>query len=135
MSELIVEAKKTELDRIFSFIRQELPPQCSPSLRLQVEMAAEEIFANISDYAYAGKTGKMILNLELQKTPLRLILKFQDEGIPYNPLEKEEPDLTLDAEHRPVGGLGIYLVRSYADSLEYEYKDGKNILIFMKKIE
>ena len=61
-------------------------------------------------------------------------LKFEDEGVPYNPLEKDDPDVTLSVEDREIGGLGIFMVKKSMDDMYYEYKDGKNILTLMKKL-
>ena len=62
------------------------------------------------------------------------VITFTDGGVPYNPLERPDPDVTLSAGERPIGGLGIYIVKNSMDSLSYEYKDGKNILKMQKRL-
>ena len=92
----------------------------------KIDMCSEEIFANIAFYAYPEKNGDMEVSISKNSDKIKLV--FKDEGIPYNPLEKQDPDITLPPEERPVGGLGIYMVKQMADSVSYEYMNGQNIL-------
>ena len=92
----------------------------------RLEMCAEELYANISFYSYPKEPG--FIEVTMMKTDNEIILKFEDEGVPYNPLEKDKPDITLPPEERPLGGLGIFIVREIADDVQYEYKNKKNIL-------
>jgi len=101
--------------------------------QMQIELAVDEIFTNICMYAYAPKTGNAVISVDTD-TPGIVTLKFSDTGIPYNPLEKEDPDTTLSASERKIGGLGIYLVKKSMDGMSYEYKDGHNILTLVKRI-
>lgn len=92
----------------------------------KVDMCAEEIFANITFYAYPDSDGK--LEVLLEKEDNTLVMKFIDSGLEYNPLEKEDPDITLPPEERPLGGLGIFMVKQMADDIEYKRLDGQNVL-------
>ena len=92
----------------------------------KIDMSAEEIFANITFYAYPDKKGKIKTSIE--KNDNEIIIIFEDSGIPYNPLEKPDPDIDLPPEERPLGGLGIFMVKKMAQKIAYENKDGKNIL-------
>jgi len=92
----------------------------------KLDMCAEEIFANVAFYAYPEKQG--IIDVTLNKTDNNIILEFKDEGVEYNPLEKPDPDITLPPEERPIGGLGIYMVKNLADNISYKRENENNIL-------
>lgn len=98
----------------------------------QVELVVEEIFVNIAHYAYAPQTGDVRISAEIKGDMLKIT--FTDEGKPYNPLEKPDPDTTLDATEREIGGLGIFMTKKLTDNVEYEYANGENILILEKKL-
>lgn len=98
----------------------------SDELTNKIDMCGEEIYANIAFYAYEQSEGE--INVTIQKEKNEIILRFEDSGIPYNPLEKPDPDITLPPEQRPLGGLGIFMVKEMADNISYEYKDQNNIL-------
>ena len=100
----------------------------------QFNVAIDEIFSNIVKYGYAEKPGPVTLKLIEKDDPHRLYVRFEDEGMPYNPLTKEDPDVTLSAEERGIGGLGIYMVKKTMDDMRYKYENGKNILTIMKKL-
>ena len=136
MSEIIVPAKHEELDRVIDFVNEHLDEvECSSYDRATLDIAVEEIFINIANYAYEnGKTGEALVRTVLVKSPPEVLIQFIDSGIPYNPLEREDPDVELDAEERDIGGLGIFLVKESMDSVSYEYKDGRNILTMIKKL-
>ncbi len=121
-------ADRSELPSVYEFVKKELEShKCSPKTIDQISLAIEEIFVNIADYAYAGKEGLFSLTIEFDGTNIFRFL-FEDEGVPFNPLEKETPDLSLSAHDRKVGGLGIYITKMIMDDMKYEYKDQKNRL-------
>jgi len=98
-------------------------------------VAVEEIFTNIASYAYPDGDGKVQLCMEFsQEEPSTMTLRFLDSGIPFDPLAKADPDVTLSAEERQIGGLGIYMVKKTMDEVSYDYKDGKNIFTMKKKL-
>lgn len=99
----------------------------SEELTNKLDMCGEELYANIAFYAYPQTEGK--IKVFMQKNENNIILRFEDTGIPYNPLEKPDPDISLPPEQRPVGGLGIYMVKEMADDIKYEYVNKSNILI------
>ena len=101
---------------------------------MEIDVAAEEIFVNIANYAYAPKEGKASVRVQVSEDPAEVTISFADSGTPYNPLEKEDPDVTLSAEEREIGGLGIYMTKEFMDHVSYEYRDGKNILTMRKKL-
>jgi len=99
----------------------------------QISVACDEIFTNVSSYAYESGNGNIEISTEVLDNPLRVEIEFKDSGVPFNPLEMEDPDVTLSAEERKIGGLGIFMVRKMMDDVKYKYADGKNILTIMKK--
>lgn len=105
---------------------------CSPRSQMQLDIAVDELFSNIAYYAYPGRTGEVTVRVEAE--PETAVLTFIDAGIPYNPLSKEDPDITLSAQERQIGGLGIYMVKKSMDAMAYAYEDGKNILTIKKKL-
>ncbi len=107
---------------------------CPMKTLMQVNVAVDEIFTNISSYAYRSGSGDAKLRMELLKDPRAVLLTFTDNGIPYNPLAKEDPDVTLSADKRQIGGLGIFMAKKLMDDIEYEYRDGKNILRMKKNL-
>ena len=102
-------------------------------IQLQMDIAVEEIFVNIASYAYEGKEGPSEIIFELNDKVAEIT--FIDSGIPYDPLAKEDPDITLSAEQRQIGGLGIFMVKKSMDDMKYEYSDGKNKLTLFKRIK
>ncbi len=102
--------------------------------KMQLSVAVDEIMANISNYAYEDGVGPVTVRLGFEEETGTVSLTFVDKGLPYNPLEKEDPDVTLSAEDRPIGGLGIYLVKKTMDYIAYEYKFNQNILTMQKKL-
>ena len=99
----------------------------------QINVVTEEVFTNISHYAYNENIGKMRLSVEYKDGDI--ILKFIDHGIPFNPLLKKDPDISLSANERQIGGLGIFMVKKIMDEAKYKYENGQNILILRKSIE
>ena len=133
MKELVIEAKKTNLDAVLSFIDEQLgEAECSKKTRMTIDVAVEELFVNISSYAYDPKIGTAVVQVSVHNEPLSVEITFIDNGKPYDPLAKPDPDVTLDAEHRQIGGLGIFMVKKSMDNVQYEYKDGRNILTIKK---
>lgn len=107
---------------------------CSMRTLFELDMVVEEVFINVASYAYPDSTGMVSLDLTLDEEQNFLCLTFRDSGIPYDPLRKQSPDLSAPAEKRPIGGLGIFLVQKYSDSLSYEYAEGENRLTIGKKL-
>ena len=87
---------------------------------------------NISHYAYAPGTGDAVIQVDFSGDPLSASITFIDSGMKYDPLAKPDPDITLSAEERQIGGLGIFMVKKSMDDVRYEYRDGKNIFTIVK---
>jgi len=132
MKELVIEAKDENLDTVLSFVSEELEAiDCPMKLLTQISIAVEEIFVNISHYAYNPKVGGVSVRISVDGG---VIIEFEDDGFPYNPLLAQDPDITSTAEERDIGGLGIYMVKQIMDMVEYRYEGGKNLLIIKKKV-
>lgn len=133
---LVVEATEDSLDNVTEFIDkllENLP--YSPEARAKLDMATEEIFVNIASYAYASDTGQATIRGSVVEEPTcTLTLIFEDNGKKFNPLERETPNLSPAIRRRIVGGLGIFLARSMADEISYEYREEKNILCIKKNM-
>ena len=129
-----MEATKDNLPRAMAFIDEHLESvDCPMKEKMQIDVAVEEIFINIANYAYDPGKGKVTIRVEAQEGEAEIT--FIDSGIPYDPLAREDPDVTLPAEERQIGGLGIFMVKNTMDGMSYENKDGKNILTLTKKWE
>ena len=123
------EALTNNLSQVIAFIEQQLETvDCSPKTQMQIGMATEEIFVNIAHYAYGSDTGKVTVSTEISAVPPCITITFTDSGIPYNPLVRQNPDITQSVEVREVGGLGIFLAKKLMDDIIYSYTDGHNIL-------
>ena len=132
--ELNIEALDKNLPQVLQFVDRLLElADCPVKTQMQIDLAVEEIFVNIADYAYAPATGSAVIRMEISENPGTAVITFFDRGIPYNPLEKRDPDLTLPAGERPVGGLGIFLTKKSMDEVAYRYQDGQNILTLIKR--
>ena len=133
--ELLIEAKVENLPAVNEFVASLLEPfNCPVKVQLQLDLVVEEIFVNIASYAYGDSVGKALLRGRTYENPQSLELSFIDEGIPYNPLQREAPDPDTPLMDRELGGWGIFLVKKNVDNISYEYKDGKNILTIRKNI-
>lgn len=133
MKELTLEANTDNLYKVLSFVDEQLESfSCPMKIQFQIDVAVEELFVNIAHYAYTPETGTATIRVKIEEDPLSASITFIDSGIPYNPLEKEDPDVTLSAEERGIGGLGIYMVKKSMDDMIYEYTDGQNILTIKK---
>ncbi len=135
MNELEIEAKVENLDKVLAFVDEKLEAaNCSMKAQMQLDVAVEELYVNIAHYAYNPGSGSATIRVEVEGEPLEVTITFIDHGVPYDPLAHEDPDVTLPAEERQIGGLGIFMVKKSMDDIAYEYKDGKNILTIKKKI-
>ena len=135
MKELTIEAKPENLNTVIAFVEEQLEEYgCGKKEKMSIDVAIDELFANIAHYAYNPTTGYATVRVDVLNDPLSVEVTFIDNGVQYDPLAKEDPDTTLSAEERPIGGLGILIVKKTMDAVNYEYKDGKNILTIKKHI-
>ena len=134
-TELTLAAALENLDTVQSFVAEALERAgCPLRTQMQIEVAVEEIFVNIAQYAYAPETGDVTVFAEVSGDPAVLTLRFSDGGIPYDPLARQDPDIGLPAEERDIGGLGVFMTKQFMDELHYEYRDGRNVLTMKKTL-
>ena len=135
MRELTLEATIENVETVTQFVEEQLEEvECSAKARMQINLAIDELFSNIANYAYNPETGPATVRVEVTKEPLEVLITFIDEGVAYDPLAKDDPDITLSAEERKIGGLGIFLVKKSMDEVNYEYENGRNILSIRKEL-
>ncbi len=135
MKELTVAATIENIETVTDFVNEELEAlDCPMKTQMQIDIAIDELFSNIARYAYAPEVGEATVRVEPKNDALAVVVTFIDKGVPYNPLENEDPDTTLSIDKREVGGLGVYMVKKSMDDIKYEYKDGQNILSIVKRL-
>jgi anti-sigma regulatory factor (Ser/Thr protein kinase) len=135
MNELTVNATVENIALVTDFVDEQLENyNCPMKAQMQINIAIDELFGNIAHYAYDPNVGPATVKVEVIEDPMAVIITFIDSGVPYDPLAKADPDITLSADERDFGGLGIYMVKKSMDDITYEYKDGKNILRIKKNI-
>ena len=135
MKELTIAAKVENIEAVTDFVNEQLEAlDCPMKAQMQIDIAIDELFGNIAHYAYNPEIGKATVRVEVIEDPLAVVITFIDKGVPYDPLAKADPDTTLSAEEREIGGLGIYMVKKCMDEITYDYKDGQNILKIKKRI-
>ena len=135
MKELTLPATIENIETVIDFVNGQLEEiKCPLKAQMQIDIAIDELFGNIAHYAYNPETGPATVRVDVTEEPIAVVITFIDRGVPYDPLKKEDPDITLSAEERAIGGLGIFMVKKTMDEISYEYKDGKNILRIKKNM-
>ncbi len=135
MKELTIAATVENIAVVTDFVNEQLESlDCPMKAQVQIDIAIDELFSNIARYAYNPDVGNATVRVEVIEEPLAVKITFIDNGVPYDPLAKEDPDTTLSADERQIGGLGVYMVKKSMDDVSYEYKDGQNILSIKKNL-
>ena len=135
MKELTVAATVENIETVTNFVNEQLEAlDCPMKAQMQIDIAIDELFGNIAHYAYNPEVGSATVRVEVIEDPLAVVITFIDKGVPYDPLAKADPDITLSVEERDIGGLGIFMVKKSMDEITYEYKDGQNILKIKKNL-
>ena len=125
-----------DIPAVTEFVEAELEKiGCPMKTVIQISIAIDEIYSNIVKYGYPKEPGPVTVQVLERDEPHTVYVRFADEGIPYNPLTKEDPDVTLSAEERKIGGLGIFMVKSTMDDMKYKYEQGQNILTLVKNLD
>ena len=123
------------LAEVLGFVEETLESlDCSMKVQTAVCVAIEEVFVNVAHYAYPGSEGTLTLAIGWDEENRTISFRMTDEGIPFDPLQKPDPDITLSAEDREIGGLGIFITKKTMDAVTYAYEDGKNVLTMLKKV-
>lgn len=131
MKELTVAARLENIEAATAFVDEFLEAtDCPLKAKMQIDVAVDEIISNIVHYAYPEGEGTVTVGLK--ETDGTIAIVFKDHGIPYDPLQAKVPDLSLSAEDRPIGGLGIHMVKKMMDTITYRYENGQNVLSLYK---
>jgi len=135
MKEITLPANFDNIHVVIGFITEQVEPlNCPAEIEVQLSVVIDEIFGNIARYAYAPDEGPATVRFEIREDPRQILITFIDRGMPFNPLNASDPDTTLPARQRRIGGLGIFMVKSTMDGMSYEYRDGQNILTIIKNL-
>ena len=135
MKSITVPANDDDTTPIVDFVKEELSQHDCPSGTLyQIEVAIEEILVNIVSYAGLSEADGVEVRCEVLEDPLRVVVQFLDAGIPFDPLAKDDPDISPEALMGREGGLGIFMVKKMMDDVSYEYEAGKNTLTILKHL-
>ena len=128
-------AKTEVLTDVLAFVEQILEKyECSMKIQTAICVAIEEVFVNVAHYAYGDGEGDVRFDISFNKETREITFRMVDKGIPFDPLKKPDPDITLSAEERDIGGLGIFITKKTMDLVTYAYENGENILTMVKKI-
>lgn len=125
-------ATDENMQSINDFVHAALPPDCLEDVLFKIDVAVEEIYINIAHYAYAPSTGEVEVSCGEENGVFTVM--FSDRGKPFDPLAHADPDITLSADEREIGGLGIFMTKKFMSSVAYRYEDGKNILTITKAL-
>ena len=128
-------AKTEMLNDVLAYVEQQLEQfDCPMKIQMAICVAIEEVFVNVAHYAYSGGEGDMCLGIGFDEESRTVTFRMTDKGVAFDPLQKPDPDITLSAEEREIGGLGIFIAKKTMDSITYAYENGENILTMSKKI-
>lgn len=135
MKEMTIAATVENIGVVTDFVNEQLEAlDCPMKAQMQIDIAIDELFGNIAHYAYNPDVGEATVRVEVIDEPLSVVITFIDGGVPYDPLAAADPDITLSAEERAIGGLGIFMVRKSMDEITYRYENGSNILSIRKTL-
>lgn len=136
LTERIFKAEEKNINDVIDFTQTELEKaDCAVKMQTSICVAIEEIFVNIAKYAYPAGGGDAEISIDIDDKTNIASFVISDSGIAFDPLKKDDPDITLPAEKRKIGGLGIFIVKKTMDSVNYIRTNGKNILTMTKKLE
>ena len=131
----IFPAKVEVLSEVLDFVERTLDEcQCLARTKTSICVAIEEVFVNVARYAYGDAEGNVVLGIDFDKKSRVITFRMKDKGVAFNPLDRKDPDVTLSAEDREIGGLGIFITKKTMDTVTYAYENGENILTMSKKI-
>lgn len=135
MKSITVPAELSQLDAVLAFINEALENAgCPVKTSVAINIAAEEVFVNIANYAYDDRPGEATVGVSVDECAKVARLEFIDGGKPYNPLARKDPDIERSSQEREIGGLGVFMVKKMMDEVAYQYKDGRNVFSFCKAL-
>ena len=133
MKEITVKSTINNIETVTDFVEEFIAPlDCPMKPKMLISIAIDEILSNIMHYAYAPEIGDIIIGVDISETPLCVTITFTDNGKPYNPLDYASPDISLPAEDRDIGGLGIFITKNIIDEITYTYENNQNQLTLKK---
>ncbi len=136
IAEITLEATVENIARVTDFVNAELEKlACTEKIKLQLDVAIDELFGNIVRYAYHPGVGQATVRISASEAPTAVNVTFIDHGRPYDPLKNEDPDVTQGLDDREIGGLGVFIVKNSMDQVSYSYENGQNILKIRKHLE
>ena len=123
------------LTEVLGFVEEMLESiECPMNIQTTICVAIEEVFVNVAHYAYGDGQGEVELGIGFDANDCTVTFRMADRGIAFDPLKKPDPDITLSAEDREIGGLGIFITKKTMDAVMYDYENGENILTMIKKL-
>jgi anti-sigma regulatory factor (Ser/Thr protein kinase) len=135
MTSRTFKAKTDALPDVLGFVDEMLEKyECPMKSQMAICVAIEEVFVNVARYAYKDGEGEATLGISFDKANRDVTFRLSDGGVPFDPLKKADPDITLSAEEREIGGLGIFITKKTMDLVTYAYENGENVLTMTKKI-
>ena len=135
MTEKTFPAKTEALSDVLGFVETALEEyECPMKIQMALCVAIEEVFVNVARYAYGEGEGDVALAVGFAEEDRTVTFRMRDSGVPFDPLKKPDPDITLSAEEREIGGLGIFITKKTMDTVTYAYENGENVLTMIKKI-
>ena len=135
MTNKTFKAKTEALSDVLGFVDEMLEKyECPMKIQTAVCVAIEEVFVNVARYAYENGEGEVGFGIAFDSDSRNITFRMTDSGVPFDPLKKPDPDITLSAEEREIGGLGIFITKKTMDSVEYAYENNQNVLTMIKKI-
>jgi sigma-B regulation protein RsbU (phosphoserine phosphatase) len=135
MVEKTFPAKTEALLDVLAFVEEQLERhECPMKIQTAICVAIEEVFVNVAHYAYEGGDGDVTFTVDFDEETRNIAFRMADKGVAFDPLNKPDPDITLSAEERQIGGLGIFITKKTMDLVTYAYENGENILTMIKKI-
>ena len=133
MEEIVLKAELENLEKAHAFVERLLKNTgCSAEKKRALLVAVEELFVNVASYAYEGGLGNITIRARMELNPSALVMSFIDCGIPFNPLHRDDPDLSPSLETLRIGGRGIFIIKRSVDDMAYEYRDGQNVVTIRK---
>ena len=135
MTEQTFPAKIEALSDVLGFVDRMLEGYACPmKIQTAICVAIEEVFVNVAHYAYGDGEGDMTLGIGFDEESRTITFRMTDNGVQFDPLKKPDPDITLSAEEREIGGLGIFIAKKTMDQVTYAYENDENVLTMIKKI-
>jgi anti-sigma regulatory factor (Ser/Thr protein kinase) len=135
MEQLTVKAVLDNLERMLEFVTNAARNAgATKTLQNTLRLVCEEALVNVINYAYPGSEGELTITADIRPVPPAIVLEIADSGFAFNPLDRPDPDTTLPAGQRQIGGLGIFIIKKNMDKVAYRREGGRNVLTMEKRL-